>query len=378
MAELRCLHTADLHLGARFPALGERDIQRRADFLKTFERLITLAIKNEVQLFLVAGDLFDSPHPDETVVAKVQTELQRLSSRGIVPVLLPGTHDSIAVRDSVYLRHTFPGILLAEPRVEAPVSVTVAGIKVHLYGFAYRSGTTSELLASMRRRELDGFHLGLLHGARIGSPEWGYRHKDLPFNLEDLQALELDYIALGHYHNFEVLRSAQGRVIACYPGAPEGKRFGENGPRYSSLVTIGAGGVEVQPLVTYSRRLEDETLDLTGISSIDAAESAVTGLADPDLLLRLRLTGTIEFPLRITDLELRCRDRFFTLELLDQTRFYDSDYVRRIEAEETVRGLFVRRTRRLLEETAPEQRAVVADAFREVLARFSSSDRRGK
>src|SRR5512133_2046117 len=103
MTMIRCLRTADLHLDARFPSLGKREGARRADFIKTFERLITLAIKNDVQLFLIAGDLFDTPHPDGAIVAKVQAELKRLCDRGIVPVLLPGTHDHVAVRDAVFL-----------------------------------------------------------------------------------------------------------------------------------------------------------------------------------------------------------------------------------------------------------------------------------
>jgi hypothetical protein len=50
---------------------------------------------------------------------------------------------------------------------------------------------------------------------------------------------------------------------------------------------------------------------------------------------------------------------------------YDSAYARRIEHEETVRGLFVRRMRRLIEESPPERRPLVEEAFREVLARFT-------
>ena len=368
---IRCLHTADLHLDAPFPTWGEKEALRRADLLKTFERIVNLAIKNDVQLLLISGDLFDSPHPEPATVARVQAELRRLVERGIIPVLLPGTHDPFAPKNSIYRRETFPGILLNEAQLSEPQHLLLKGVNCYLYGFAYQSGKAEELLPSMQRRHLPGFHIGLLHGSRRGSPEWNYRHKDLPFDLADLAALRLDYIALGHYHTFEALQDESGRTIAAYPGAPEGKRFGENGPRYCALVTLSAGGARIEALEVNGRTLAEQEIDLSGIVTMEGAIAEIRRLANPELILRLRLTGTVEIPLALPALLAACRDDFFWLELLDATRLYDSAYARRIEHEETVRGLFVRRMRRLIEESPPERRPLVEEAFREVLARFT-------
>ena len=374
---IRCLHTADLHLDARFPAWGEKEALRRADLLKTFERIVTLAIKNDVQLLLISGDLFDSPHPDPATVARVKNELQRLVERGITPVLLPGTHDPFAPKNSIYRREIFPGILFSEAQLSEPLHLLVKGEDCYLYGFAYQGGKAEELLPSMQRRNLPGFHLGLLHGSRRGSSEWNYRHKDLPFDLDDLIALRLDYIALGHYHTFESLQDERGRIVAAYPGSPEGRRFGENGPRYCALVTLGAEGTKLETLEVNGRTLAEEEIDLSGIVTQEGVIAEIRRFANPDLLLRLRLIGTVEIPLALPSLLAVCRDDFCWLELLDATRLYDSAYARRIEHEETVRGLFVRRMRRLIEETLPERRPIVEEAFREVLARFTvaGSDR---
>ncbi len=367
---IRILHTADLHLDAPFPALGEREGRRREAFIKTFERMVTLAIKNDVQLFLVAGDLFDSPRPTSATLGKVQAGFKRLSDRGIVPVLLPGTHDGMVAADSVYRRAEFPGaVLLGEPVVEEPVQIEVRGEQVFLYGFAYRSFASDEALAGMSRRCKEGVHIGLLHGSRQGSPEWEYRKKDLPFTGPQLKQWGLDYVALGHYHGFEIIEDA-GRVCACYPGSPEGKRFGENGPRHCALVTVEEGRATVEPTVVNSQVLEEDELDLTGCESQQSAVEAICAKGRPDLLLRLRLTGIVEAPLDLEGLHGRCGDGFFHLELKDRTRLFDSDFARRIEQEETVRGVFVRQVRTLMETTPAEQRPVLEEAFREVLIRF--------
>lgn len=369
---IRIMHTADLHLGAPFPALGPAEGRRQSDFVQTFERLVTLAIKNDVQLFVVAGDLFDSPRPDADLVGKVQAGIKRLADRGILPVLLPGTHDNTVGADSVYRRHEFPGaVLLSSPVVEDPVGIEVAGEQVYLYGFAYRSFASDNAMAGMVRRKPEGIHIGLLHGSRQGSPEWEYRKKDLPFDLATLQQWGLDYVALGHYHNFETLESG-GRLYGCYPGSPEGKRFGENGPRFCALVTVEPGRAVVEPLPVGGRVLDELTLDLSGSETLQAAIDKIRELRSSDLLLRLTLTGVVEAPLDLKTLHARTAGDFFHLEFVDKTHLFDSDFARRIETEETVRGVFVRRARQLMNEASPERRQVVEDAFREVLIRFQS------
>ncbi|APG27382.1 hypothetical protein A7E78_05725 [Syntrophotalea acetylenivorans] len=367
---IRILHTADLHLDGSFASLGNRAPQRQVDFLETFERIVTLAIKKDAQLLLVAGDLFDHPRPGKVALGKVQAGLQRLSERGIVPVLLPGTHDSLVSTDAVYRQEDFPGVvLLDQPQVKEPVALTVDGQQVYLYGFAYRSYVSEDALEGMQRRCDEGLHVGLLHGSRQGSPEWNYRKKDLPFSLENLKSWGLDYVALGHYHSFEVL-SENERIYACYPGSPEGKRFGENGSRYCALVTIDKNQAAVEPLEVNGRELAEETLDLSGCTELDEAVGRVASLNNSKLLLRLTLTGILEAPIDLSALQSRCEDGFFYLELQDETRLFDSDYARRIEPEETVRGMFVRRARKLMAEVQDDERPVIEHAFREVLTRF--------
>ena len=367
---IRILHTADLHLDGSFAGLGNRAPQRQVDFLETFERIVTLAIKQEVQLLLIAGDLFDHPRPSQVVLGKVQAGLQRLAERGIVPVLLPGTHDSLVSADAVYRQCEFPGVvLLDQPQLQEPLALTVAEQQLFLYGFAYRSYVSENALAGMQRRNDDGIHIGLLHGSRQGSPEWNYRKKDLPFTLDDLKRWDLDYVALGHYHSYEVLAEGE-RIYACYPGSPEGKRFGENGPRYCALVTIDESGAAIEPLAVNGRELAERELDLSGCTELDEVVRRIAALGDAKVLLRLTLTGILEAPLDLSALQSRCEDDFFYLELRDETRLFDSDYARRIETEETVRGMFVRRARQLMSEVVEDERPVIEEAFREVLTRF--------
>ena len=75
---LRILHTADVHLGARHTDLGERATAQRERQFAAFARTIELALAEKVDLFLVAGDLFDSNVQPRRSVDRVVAQLKRL------------------------------------------------------------------------------------------------------------------------------------------------------------------------------------------------------------------------------------------------------------------------------------------------------------
>ncbi|MBN2428991.1 MAG: DNA repair exonuclease [Deltaproteobacteria bacterium] len=370
---IKLLHTADVHLDSSFPSLGEKEELRKNDFIQTFERLLSLAIKNEVDFFLVAGDLFNSATPSSFSIGKVQSGIRRLADRGIISIILPGTHDHVSQVNSVYRRHDFSdAIVLDDPGRKDPVVVEKRGKKVCFYGAPYVSSDAGHSLAAMTRKFSEGIHVGLLHGSRKGSPEWNYRKKDLVFTLDDLKKWRLDYVALGHYHNFEIF-SESNRVLACYPGSPEGKKFGENGVRHAALVRLDEHGLIVDKAAVNARTLQEQRLDLTGISDRQTVREAILSFADSNTLLRLTLEGILEFPLDMDLLQAQVCDSFFHIEMIDHTSLFDSHFAGRIADEETVRGCFVRRVQKLMAGASPDEKNLLEQAFREVLMRFKAN-----
>ena len=75
---LRLLHTADVHLGARHADLGDAAAAQRERQFAAFSASVDLALAEKVDLFLVAGDLFDSNTQPRRSVERVAAELARL------------------------------------------------------------------------------------------------------------------------------------------------------------------------------------------------------------------------------------------------------------------------------------------------------------
>ncbi len=56
---LKVLHTADIHLGAKFSGLGNKGASQREQLRATFKKVISTAINEKVNIVLIAGDKAD-------------------------------------------------------------------------------------------------------------------------------------------------------------------------------------------------------------------------------------------------------------------------------------------------------------------------------
>jgi exonuclease SbcD len=87
---LKILHTADWHLGKRlqeFPRIEEQKL--------VLDEICQIADKQQVDLVLLAGDIFDSFNPAHEAVELLYKTLRRLSKNGNRPIIaISGNHDS--------------------------------------------------------------------------------------------------------------------------------------------------------------------------------------------------------------------------------------------------------------------------------------------
>ena len=111
---LRIIHTADVHLGARHDDLGEQAAAQRERQFAAFTAAVDLAIAEKVDLFLIAGDLFDSNVQPRRSVERVAAELKRLADARIRTVIIPGTHD-VYDRASIYRAYDLPAMAGSTP-----------------------------------------------------------------------------------------------------------------------------------------------------------------------------------------------------------------------------------------------------------------------
>ena len=327
---LRLLHTADVHLGARHTDLGEQAAAQRERQFAAFKATVDLAIAEKVDVFLIAGDLFDSNTQPRRSVERVAGELKRLVAAKIRTVVIPGTHD-VYDRSSLYRVHDLAVLagsgedddLVTVLTPDRP-SVHLAACDVIVHGpvFATKRAPHSPL-RDLKVTGGDGatWHVGMVHGS-LAIPDRTDRD-EVVFAREEIDASGLDYLALGHWHSTQ--QGTAGGTTWAYAGAPEPVAVTQDGAGKVLLVELNevnaARTVTVEERAVGRTRFEKLDIDAATVADQPAVIAAILEKADPDLVLDTRLTGVRpdELDLSTDEIEEQLKGSFLKLRVRDQS-----------------------------------------------------------
>ena len=290
----RFLHSADWQLGARFTQFGAKGARLREARLETLERALALATKHAVDAFLVAGDLFEDNQVADALVERV---MALFGAHPQLPVyLLPGNHDPHSGPDSVWQRRA----LLHPPanvHVLREAGVTELGAGTFLLASPLHQKLSPtdpslklvELAASLPAAAIK---IGLTHGAL--AIEGKHQPNDFPIALNAATRAGLDYLAVGHWHNW-LPDTDGGRIVM--PGTPEPDRFANDASGHIALVEITAAGQppRVEPLRVATLDWRALTFDFLSAEASRASLAAALSELAPAAartVLRVTLTGT--------------------------------------------------------------------------------------
>jgi exonuclease SbcD len=317
---VRILHTSDWHLGRTLH--GEDLHAHHAAFL---DHLVDVVREREVDVVLVAGDVYDRAVPGVPSVRLLGDALARLSALATV-IVTPGNHDSAArlgfasalLRDGVR-------ILASVESLDVPVVIEDADGPVAFYGVPYldpdavRASLVAPgspplprsheavLGAAMERVRADaaarpGARVVVVAHAFVTGAEPSESERDIRVGGFDQVPASVfrgaDYVALGHLHGAQEVRAAGSArpVIRAphirYSGSPLAFSFGERMQRKSSaLVGLAADGSTTVELIDapVPRRLAEVTGTLAEIVDGRHADLA-------DAWLRVHVTDPVHPP----------------------------------------------------------------------------------
>ena len=115
---MRILHTSDWHIGRTFH--GHSTLAALADVL---DALVVQVRENDVDVVIVAGDVFDSATPAASAYTLLDDALMALHETGATVIMTSGNHDS-AARLGFHSRLLRDGIhVLTDPQtIATPVT----------------------------------------------------------------------------------------------------------------------------------------------------------------------------------------------------------------------------------------------------------------
>lgn len=225
---LKLLHTADWHLGRRFPTFKEADQPKltRAR-LDVVDRILNVAEANQVDAVLCAGDLFDTPDPERDWWEGLAKKLHKRAWTNRPVFLLPGNHDPLTERSVYSPSHPFRAALPSWARVVDRDDFEIA-LKddAVLYSRPCRSQAGEMDLALRLPSRAPGderIRIGMVHGQTFDIP--GYQ-TNFPIAVDAAKQRGLDYLAIGDTHAYRIV-PPDAEVPTVYPSTPEQATFGE-------------------------------------------------------------------------------------------------------------------------------------------------------
>lgn len=255
---MRILHTSDWHIGRSFH--GHSTLDALAGVLRA---LVAQVREHDVDLVIVAGDVFDSAAPSAACYPLLTSTLRDLADTGARVIVTSGNHDSAArlgfqsglLRDGIH-------VVTDPASVGTPVTVDDSHGPVHIYALPFLEPALVRHLwddVELRTQQQTMSHaMGLVradlagrggrsvvvsHCFAAGVEATPGVEREIRQGTLDVVPLSVfdgpDYVALGHIHGRQRLSD---RVR--YAGAPLHYSFGEaDKPRGSWLVDLDEAGL---------------------------------------------------------------------------------------------------------------------------------------
>jgi DNA repair exonuclease SbcCD nuclease subunit len=357
---LKILHTADIHLGAKFSGLGNKGASQREQLRATFKNVIATAINERVNIVLIAGDLFDANQQPQRNIDLVIEQFNLLGSNNIPICLIPGTHDSLD-SSSIYRKIDFEGKcsnlkIFADENIS---SKEYPGLDLTVYGKPNLSNKSYvSPLKGLKRSTSSKFHIAMAHGS-LYIPE-KIAEDDHVFRLEEVKASGMDYLALGHWHR---VYSCSEKPSAWYSGPPEWIPDQKEKGGVLLVSISDSGEVEVDPKMLGLRDYDEVEIDVSGVQDLAKLKARVSEGANQNLVRKATLKGLRDAELIINpeELETELGEKFFHLSVMDKSHPKSGEVTE--DEERLIRNRFIKLMKGQIEGLEGEEKDIAENAL---------------
>ncbi len=235
----KILHAADVHLDSPLQKLGGYegapvDLVRGAS-RRALANMVQLALDEEVDLVVIAGDLYDGDWRDQNTGLYFVSQASKLVNAGIPLVVIRGNHDAANnMTSSLPLPSNPDGsdILMRSDSVDLREFPDL-GIAVH--GRSFQTRAVTENLAASYPSPIGGVcNIGLLHTSLTGAEGHDPYSPCTPVQLSDMG---YDYWALGHIHA-RADHGLEGAAPIVFSGNIQGRHIRETGAKGCMIIDV--------------------------------------------------------------------------------------------------------------------------------------------
>jgi len=277
------------------PGVQESLIEARFETLQT---MIEAANKGSCDLFVIAGDLFDSQRVSKKDILRTAGILKGFE--GGCVLVLPGNHDYVQKGEDNLWTTVGSGmsdrtLVLEHPRCLDLRRFDIDGVVYPAPCTAKHSSTNA--IGWIRECPKDPnvkYHLGIAHGSLEGvSPDLGEDY--YPMSQEELRSSGMDLWLMGHSHIRypDQEKGTEGRIF--FPSTPEPDGFDCSHPGYAWRIALQDDKtIQYESLRTGKFRFLVLERELYGEEGVEGLKSDFRKLDPERHLVKLKLRGRIK------------------------------------------------------------------------------------
>ena len=301
MSDRKILHAADIHLDSALQKLGSYQ-DAPAEKIRgasrcALQNMTQLAIDEQVDLVVIAGDLYDGDWRDVHTGLFFVSQAKRLVQAGIPIVVIRGNHDAANLMTSSLPLPKNPDgseIMMAADRVDGRIFEKI-GISVHGRSFGNREEKEG-MVGQYPSPHRGMFNLGLMHTSLNGSAN---HDRYAPCSAVELTDKKYDYWALGHIH-VRGQHGIDGGAPIVFSGNIQGRHIRESGAKGCIIVDVDSRDQTTQRFVPLDVvRWEVCLIDASQVDSADDImdlyqawlSQTLLQIEDRMLVTRIRVTG---------------------------------------------------------------------------------------
>ncbi|MBQ9940786.1 MAG: metallophosphoesterase [Clostridia bacterium] len=281
---IKLIHFSDTHFCRPFDLISQEDFSVRCAELKnSFSHMMSYINENEINIALVAGDLFDAKTISSDTLSFIKNSLASCPHCRFF--ISPGDADPYGETSPYACVSWPPNVHIFKSAV--PEQVHIDELNCDIYGVAVTSSTSfSEPTDTPEPFSVNRTNILVIHGETEKKRDPVYC-----FSEKDLRESDFDYIAMGHHHN---ISSSDFGHKYNYCGCFSGHGFEECGEKGALLVLIDNGNVSVKKLKFSSHSYLNISVDISEVSTYGNTDTAIARLIDEKLGEALEKRSKIE------------------------------------------------------------------------------------
>ena len=317
MNKVKILHCADLHFDTPFKKLNKEISQvSKEELLQVFKNIIDLTINENVEVLLIAGDVFDNLTVNKNTLFFISNQMKRIEN--VKVFISPGNHDPYNEKSFYRIIKWPENVYIFNGNMKFK---EVEELNLIVWGAGFKNNYEEKTLLREVNADKDKINIMLIHGEIVSGNS---KNEYNPIYINDIYKSDIDYIALGHRHKFTGILK-EGRTSYAYSGCPQGRGFDEEGEKGIIIGEVYKGGTDLKFIKTSKREYIIKEIDISNTNTYDEVIFKILeNIESEDIkknFYKIILKGQIKehFTLNENILMERLKDKFYYIKIVNDT-----------------------------------------------------------